>query len=95
MTDSLQSKEMASPQSGVASMDSAQAGVGSETERTIARLRASVAELVEALRCLITAVTYAGAGKLPNDAGEGYMARVPEQFVAEAKAALAKYKGGE
>lgn len=45
--------------------------------------------IAKAARALITAVTFAGASDLPNDAGEGYMARVPMQFISDMEAALA------
>jgi hypothetical protein len=86
------SREMASPQSGVASMDSAQAGVGSETERTIARLRASVAELVEAAQKL---AKYSVGPRNLIEAAEAALAKY--QLSAEQKSGNSpseKYKGG-
>ena len=54
----------------------------------------------EALEALLTAVTYDGLKELPNGAGKGYFARVPDAFVDNARAALesqaaAPAEGGE
>lgn len=49
----------------------------------------------EAMTALLTAVKYAGLNILPNNAGLGYVAYVPEQFVTDAEAALQPRKGGQ
>lgn len=63
-----------------------------------AETEALIEELAEALRALWVAVTYGGLDDLPNDAGKGYLARVPEGFTAGAKQALQRveaYRGKE
>ena len=49
----------------------------------------------EALRDLLNAVEYGGIVDLPNDAGKGYMARVPTGFAGDAQQALATIENAE
>lgn len=48
-------------------------------------------KLVEAAQHLLNAVTYSGVSNLPNNAGKGYMARVPTDFVDDLQAALSEH----
>ena len=52
-----------------------------------------IKKLEEALRALRTAVVYTGVENLPNNAGKGYIARVPERFILDADDALQDLKG--
>lgn len=45
-------------------------------------------KLVEEAEAMLTAVTFANACELPNGAGEGYLARIPIEFVSELRNAI-------
>jgi hypothetical protein len=69
----------------------------SKSDEANARLIAAAPDLLEALKALLTAATYAAppTTKFGEGAGLCYEARIPDQFAIDAQAAIAKAEGAQ